>query len=299
MTLKQIECFLHLSENLNFARTADELFISQPAVSREIKALETELGVTLFIRTKRSVTLTPAGSCLKVDLGSLYSSINDAVTKARNAQKNFYQQLNFGFCHTTSLLRLPEGLKEFHKLHPNIYLRPVTGELRSLNVDFQAGKLDILFGMKDGLTPRQSDGYDLIYKGRLCIVVPEGHELYHRNALTLEDLDGHTLLSIDKQYMPPLIGKVFREILAACPHSVLANVPNIEEARILLLSGLGISLAPQYSFAPSSHYKMIPLEHPALNNTDVLDYYVCYHQNDNRKHIKRFISIIKALHADM
>lgn len=299
MTLKQIECFLHLSENLNFARTADELFISQPAVSREIKSLETELGVTLFIRTKRNVTLTPAGNCLKVDLSTLYSNLNVAVAKARNAQKNFYQQLNFGFCHTASLLRLPEGLKEFHKLHPNIYLRPVTGELRSLNAEFLAGNLDIVFGMKDALTPSPSDGCQMLYKGRLCIVVPENHELYQYDTITINDLDGHTLLSINQQYMPPLVGRIFREIIASCPHSIISNVPNAEEARVLLLSGLGIALAPQYSFPPSTHYKMIPFTHPALKNTDALDYYVCYHQNDNSKHIKRFLTIMKTLHADM
>ena len=61
MTLNQLECFSVLAQRLNFTQAADDLFMSQPALSRTISALEGELGVRLFDRNSRSVALTPAG----------------------------------------------------------------------------------------------------------------------------------------------------------------------------------------------------------------------------------------------
>ena len=61
MHLKQIECFIELSETLNFSETADNLSLTQPAVSHQIKSLEEELGVQLFSRNRRKVSLTRSG----------------------------------------------------------------------------------------------------------------------------------------------------------------------------------------------------------------------------------------------
>lgn len=61
MTLTQLESFLILAQRLNFTQAADDLFISQPALSRMISALEQEVGLQLFYRSSRSVSLTPAG----------------------------------------------------------------------------------------------------------------------------------------------------------------------------------------------------------------------------------------------
>ena len=62
MNTQQLECFIQVAENLNFARAARNLHITQPAVSRQIHALESELGARLFDRTTRTVSLTPIGN---------------------------------------------------------------------------------------------------------------------------------------------------------------------------------------------------------------------------------------------
>ena len=61
MNLKQFEYFIKIAENKNFTRTAEEMFISQPALSQQIRSLEEEFGFSLFYRTNKLVELTPAG----------------------------------------------------------------------------------------------------------------------------------------------------------------------------------------------------------------------------------------------
>lgn len=298
MTSRQIKCFLHLSENLSFARTAEELFTSQPAITRDIQALESELGVTLFNRTRRSVSLTPAGISFREDMIPLYARFNTAVAKARNCQKNFYQQLNIGYCHAASLQLLPEGLRRFHELHPAVYLRPVSGELRKLNADFLAGSLDILFGMKSALTPTRKDGFELLYKGYLCVNVPVGHPLYQARRLTVADLDGHTIITSDSTNNPAIIETTVQKILQQCPNSIITPTPNVDETTMLLHAGLGVSIAPQYSMASSPAFRMIPLDYPELQEEDILDYYICYHRDGQKKHIKRFVSVMQELYQN-
>lgn len=82
MNTIQLECFLAVSENLNFARAAEQLHITQPAVTHQIHSLETELNTRLFVRTTRSVELTPAGF-------AFISDASDILGRTRAAKARF------------------------------------------------------------------------------------------------------------------------------------------------------------------------------------------------------------------
>ena len=296
MTLRQLECFLYLADNLNFARTAEELFISQPAVSREIKALEEEIDVALFTRTKRNVELTPAGRSLKEDLTPLASRFRMAISKAQHCQNEFKQQLTIGLVHTSSLMLLPEGLRRFHALHPHIYLSVTIQELRQLNTAFNEGLIDIVFGMRNGLYPGPEDGCELLYKGFLCIYMAEGHPLYSNKDITIETLNGHTLIMIDPQFLPSVVRQANEKLIEACPDSRVIHTPNMGEAQMLLNAGMGIMQVPQYSLTPSSTLRSVPFETPGLSDLETLDYYVCWHKSDHSRHASRLVSIMKELY---
>ena len=299
MTLRQLECFLYLSDTLNFARTAEELYISQPAVSREIKALEEEINVTLFTRTKRNVELTPAGRSLREDLAPLVSRFRMAINKAQHCQNEFNQQLTIGLVHTDSLMMLPEGINQFHLLHPHVYLSVTIQELRQLDAAFNDGSIDIVFGMRNGLHPGPDDGCELLYKGYFCIYIAQGHPLYSCRDLTPQSLNGHTLIMIDPQFLPGVVKQANEKLIEACPDSRVIHTPNLGEAQILLHAGLGIMQVPQYSIAPSAKLRSVPLEIPGLSDLESLDYYVCWHKSDQTKHASRLVSIMRELyHSD-
>ena len=83
MNSTQIKCFLALSETLNFTKAASRLYLTQPALSRQIVTLEQELNTLLFIRDSKNVSLTPAGALLSSELGGIYASLEALVSRVQ------------------------------------------------------------------------------------------------------------------------------------------------------------------------------------------------------------------------
>ena len=107
MNTQQLECFIQVAENLNFARAAKELHITQPAVSRQINALEAELGAKLFNRTTRTVSLTPIGSRFLADAGDILNKMKYAAARARNDCGESVHTLSIGGYDAVDLTALP------------------------------------------------------------------------------------------------------------------------------------------------------------------------------------------------
>ena len=92
MTLNQLECFAVLAQRLSFTQAAEDLFISQPALSRMISALEQELDIQLFYRSSRSVSLTPAGRAFAQECPRILDSYRASVDAALLAPTAMNQQ---------------------------------------------------------------------------------------------------------------------------------------------------------------------------------------------------------------
>ena len=86
MTIFQIQCFLNVAEYLNFTEAANHLFVAQSSLSRNVSNLEEELGMKLFVRTKKYVRLTSSGAILYEEFSKLMKLGEAAVQKARNAE---------------------------------------------------------------------------------------------------------------------------------------------------------------------------------------------------------------------
>ena len=102
MLYKQIRCFLEVANCLSFTAAAKNLFMSQQAVTKQIAALEQELGFRLFHRSTRSVSLTPAGQSLRTDLADLHRNIDLSIKKAKNIANGKRDSLSIGFRATKS-----------------------------------------------------------------------------------------------------------------------------------------------------------------------------------------------------
>ncbi|RYF85569.1 MAG: LysR family transcriptional regulator, partial [Chitinophagaceae bacterium] len=97
MNLQQIKYFLELSRELHFWNTSEKMFITQSALSRQIKALEDELGVQLFERNKRNVKLTEAGRFLQHEWRRLLTEIEGLHRHARQIHEGKYGTLTIGY----------------------------------------------------------------------------------------------------------------------------------------------------------------------------------------------------------
>ncbi|MCD5448358.1 LysR family transcriptional regulator [Lactobacillus delbrueckii subsp. lactis] len=120
MDLRQLEVFINLAESLNYSKTAENLHLSQPAVSRIIQRIEGEVGVTLFYRNHREVQLTKNGKLFYDDSKSLINSYNKALQRTRNSFNREQSNLTIGITDTSlEQAILPEMIKAFHREYPN------------------------------------------------------------------------------------------------------------------------------------------------------------------------------------
>lgn len=123
MKFDQIECFLKLSETLNFSETAVLLGLTQPSITRKIQALEETLQSTLFIRSKHSVKLTGSGQELLKRVKPLYNEFGALMSHTQDSQKNLSGHLRIGVLPEIGKNFFFSRFVEFQKLHPNLHLQ--------------------------------------------------------------------------------------------------------------------------------------------------------------------------------
>ncbi|MCD8354608.1 MAG: LysR family transcriptional regulator [Clostridiales bacterium] len=165
MTLKQLNCFLTVAETLNFARAAEKLYTTQPSVTRSIKSLEEELGVTLFSRHSRKVELTPAGSYLQDELRHMSQELNAAIQNTQKIHNQFSNEIRIGVTDLMELPYLPQTMQEFHEENPAISLQLHVKEFRELVQALIEEKLDLIYCMRSAVSTLKNKEVLLLRKG--------------------------------------------------------------------------------------------------------------------------------------
>lgn len=151
MDLKSLRCFVAVAEKLNFSRAAEELFISQPALSARISALEDEWGVQLFRRTKQKVFLTPAGSALLPEVQNILERIDRLDEFAKDASKKTAQlsgKIVIGLDDTVPevmLSDLTSAFQSFRATYPDIRIITEQVLFHDIENDLLSRKIDICF----------------------------------------------------------------------------------------------------------------------------------------------------------
>lgn len=120
MELRQVRYFVEVAEKLNFTRAADKIGIAQPALSQQIKQLEIELGGNLFVRTKRKVMLTNAGTLFLAEAKLLLEQAEHAKDIARQVFSGLSGKLVIGFVESSTWEILPKILSIYSKKYPNV-----------------------------------------------------------------------------------------------------------------------------------------------------------------------------------
>lgn len=297
MTSRQIEIFLRLANNLNFAKTANELYTTQPTVTREIKSLEEEINVRLFKRDTHNVELTPAGTAFQQEMQLLLPSLNNAVVKARESQEKFQSSLSIGFCHESSVMEMWKAMREFGRRYSNIKIKVTAASLSMLQDRFERRQLDIVFGMKDSLRPGKGDGFDMLYRGYWCVVMASDHPLANLEAAQMSDLNGHTLIIGEIMKNPGIVDEFYKTLRRECPDCKYTYCHDMQAVRMLVHAGFGVGAFPQYSISPMEDCRIIPLN-IHLKDPTVIDYYVMWHKDKPELHAKQFVDIMQELYQN-
>jgi DNA-binding transcriptional LysR family regulator len=251
MELRHLRYFLAVAEERHITRAAARLGLKQPPLSQQIRALEKELGTTLFTRLPRGVALTPAGQGLLEDARALLSGVERAASRARAAAMGQPGRISIGL--TTSA-----------SLHPG-----VTRALRAYADGHAAVSLDLRTSSAAGLTEallreevqvaiiraavaRPADlVFEKLAQESMLIALPSKHHLVKRRAsgayapISLRALAGERLILVRRHAAPGMYGNV----LDACHRAgfaplVVAEVEQMLTGINLVAAGVGISLVP-------------------------------------------------------
>ena len=175
MDIRQLRYFVAVADALSFTRAAERLNMAQPPLSRQIKALEQEVGVRLLERSRKGLILTPAGRALLQEATSLLAQVGAIRTRVRQAAAVEPSRLSVGFVSAAGYSLLPGIVRRFRGVSPGIEL-----QLHCLTNREQAAALDdgaIAVGL--AWLPFERDGARALplLEDRFCVALPEGHPL--------------------------------------------------------------------------------------------------------------------------
>ena len=148
MTTKQIDYCIELAHTLNFSRAADNMFVSQPTFSYQIRLLEDEVGFAIFERSGKGASLTPAGTQFVSFLTGMRQDLKRAVEQGQNFSAKYRDSISICMMVRQALYFLPEAMRMFAESEPNVQITPLFQYENSME-SFLQNEADIVFALKE------------------------------------------------------------------------------------------------------------------------------------------------------
>ena len=289
MTTKQIDYCIEVAHTLNFSRAADNLFVSQPTFSYQIRLLEEEVGFTIFERTGKGAALTPAGAQFVSFLASMREDLKRAIEQGQNFSAKYKDSISISMMVRPAVFFLPEAMRLFTETDPEVQILPVfryEGGVES----FLRNEVDILFALKE--QTRQIPGIHVhdLFESHIYLIAQRDDPLAAKNLITEEDLYGRTLMVGGGS--PPALKTVQHRLIGTGKIDYF-NSADHDTTLTNVAAGRGICLAPGFLNDHSGQFAWIPFD-----CRESFSCVLCTHRDDNRTSVKKFLEILKKLYAD-
>jgi DNA-binding transcriptional LysR family regulator len=245
MELRNLKYLVSLEEQGSFTAAAAVNFVTQPAVSIQLKKLQEELGMRLFETKGRKVRFTEAGRTV-LRYARRYINLESQLMREMNDLQGLRKgRLSLGMIDAASIYVLPGIFAKFHELYPGIDVNLEVSSTIPLLSGLENGTLDIVVGSLP-LT-----GYDRvevfpIYREALVPIAPPGHFLSRQNEVDPADLVGHSFISFHKESVTRRIIEDALERIGIRLEITMA-IDSQEAIRNLVASGFGLSILPEWT----------------------------------------------------
>lgn len=236
--------FLAVAKELHFGRAALQLQMAQPPLSQQIKQLEMELGVQLFTRTKRKVTLTEAGVVLQQEAQQLFQQLEQAVNRTQQADRGEVGRLAIAFVSSAMYSLLPDYLKQFREQYPHIEI--VLHEL-STQEQIQrllANQLDI--GFMRPPVDQQTLQAKPVLQEPLVAALPLGHRIASHPNLSIQELQEELFILFPRA----MATQLYDQIISFCHQGgfspmVVQQAAQMQTILSLVAAELGVAIVPE------------------------------------------------------
>lgn len=252
MNSRQLEYFLAVAKELNFTKAAEAMFVSQTAVTQQIKVLEEQLGVRLFERTKRKVALTPAGKVFQDEAAGILSRMDIAMQRTREVSSGFTGSLNIGFTLGVGNTEVSERIQAFHQKYPNISMKFKNSSPSMLMKMLKAGEVDLVLMPMFDEASYEGIAYRKIAWDNLIAVLPKNHILAQKQYITWKDLKDEPLILASSPENEIGEGKMILEKFLQRGYTprVLESIEDVETIFFMITVNMGVTILPAYLTTP-------------------------------------------------
>lgn len=243
MELRHLRYVVAVARELHFGRAAEQLRVAQPSLSRQVRQLERDLGVELFVRTSRRVELTPAGVAFVAAARRTLAAAEESRTAAQQAASGLVGTAVLGFVASAAVDILPTLVAAHRTARPMVRL-----SLREMTTEEQVpalldGGIDVAIGRD--LEPHEGLRVSALHREPLVVALPVEHELHHRRRLSVADLRGSRFVTLPRDRVPRAWDRVWamcRE--AGFTPSFAQEANQFVTLLALVAAGLGIAVVP-------------------------------------------------------
>ena len=274
MNQKQLEIFTTLAQNLNFTKTAEQLYLSQTTVTLQIHSLEEELNARLFERTSRSVRLTYAGSVFYEGAVQILEKMQQTAELTAAAAKGYTGQLKIGFADEVNATGISGLLRDYSAAYPEIKLKVRGGYPTDLMNALSADEYDLIFTPSFRKIRNEKLCRHTIGTFRTVAAFNKSHRFARKKALRFSDFAEENLIYISGEDQDlEFAGDFYHQLNLRNIHvNLAARIDNIDSVFLMLDADLGITVLPEYfsgRFSGSSHIRTCPIQEN-LKPTDFL-----------------------------
>ena len=300
MEIRTLKYFMAVAEEKNITRAAEKLHIAQPSLTKQLKALEDDVGASLFVRSKRGMNMTQEGEYLYKQGRQILELVSKTEEQIKNMQKGLRGTLYVSAVETVGNILMPEWLEEFYKKYPEVTYRVWNG-----NTD------DVMERLKNGLTdiaiaraPFDKSIFDgfLLGKDKWVAAMSADHPLASKKEefVTLSELADEKLILAISRHRSDELRDWFRKLDKE--PNIVAEFSPLTSGITLASSGMGVAILPGLA-AKSVEYKRDVVIKEILDLNIDTQYALLWRKNDelsgvSRKFIKHVEDWMKMLEVD-
>ncbi len=264
MNTFQLSCFLAVANTLNFARAAQQMNISQPAITHQIKSLESELNVQLFRRTTRLVELTAEGKSFLADAQSMVAIAAQAKLRFHSPEDKPMERLSIACGSHQSLFLLVRPLEELARNWPNLHPTLAVAPREQLFQFLENGVADVALDIFDSKESRPRITYKPLLDSPIVCVCREDHPLACRESVSVEQLRQQSLIFCNPIQLIPEAARLQWQLAEGKDPSQVHFAASAETAAVLAQAGFGLAMLP--AFQVPAGLRRIPIsEAPKLS----------------------------------
>ena len=259
--LRHLRYFVAVAEMENVSRAALKLHVSQPALSRQIRDLEDEIGFSLLERTAKSVRLTDAGRVFLDDARALLQHADETVTKARAVASAEPTELHVGYSPTPFAEILPKILRAFQRAMPNVHVRLHDWSNNAIRDGLHDGRLQLGLIVPPAKANSMRDlRYEELFHQRVCVAVAPQHPFARRRAVPIAEVAAERLIGLTREdypnyydYLSIIFSKVKQKPRVIEEHDSMSGIMSAVEA------GTGVAIGADFGYSFGNRVKFLHL----------------------------------------